>query len=158
MTRRVKTFIIVAVLFILLAHFTTLFFYSFSQGKYSFYYTYPFFQQSWSLFVPPPSANYKLLAVYGDRNEHAKDIFSEILINHQSNRFNGSEPLLIALSNSIYYFEQEQNPDAGGINFRIIEQFAVNYLNKTNHLHLKTARLFVLVSNAETGNTKVYHN
>jgi hypothetical protein len=158
MTRRLKLTIILAGIVIIITHFSLMLVFSFSPGKYSFYYVYPFFQQNWALFIPPPSDNYKLLVRYKDKEMKCVDVFSEILTKHQTNRLNGNEPLLIALSNSIHYFEKEEQPDTKGINFKILEKFAINYLNKTRQLNLDHAQLFVMVSNSVTGESRTYHN
>lgn len=158
MNRRVKTGIIITAVVLLFLHFGMLFKYIFDPGNLSFYYVYPYFQQSWSLFVPPPHNNYNLFAEYNANGTHRLDVFKEILTNHQTNRFGGSEALLIALSNSIHYFEKEPAPDVRGTNFKIIEKFTINYLRQTRDIKLSQVKIILTIDLDKPSELRVYHN
>lgn len=144
----------------LCSHFIFLFFYNFKPGKFSFFYTYPFFHQNWNLFVPPPKSNYNLYAIYeSDRGFQKTDIFQQLLIKHQGNRFSGAEPLLIAISNCIHYVETSSKPGLScDDNFKMIEKFANSYLNQTCILKSSNIKLILVVSNAKKLQARVYYN
>ena len=123
---------------------------------YSSYYAYPFFHQNWNLFVPLPTTNYQLIAY----NDSVKiNVFNEILTKHQTNRLAGYEPILIAISNSIHYFEKNtvlknvkiQNDK----NFTIIEHFTNNYLQTKKITKFK---LILTASDVITKENRYYYN
>lgn len=123
---------------------------------YATFYAYPYFHQNWNLFVPPPSINYKLIA-YTTNGEI--DIFKAILIKHRRNRFAGNEPIVLALSNSIHYFEKNTAVNncnvANDENFKIVEHFTKNYLSVDNQNLLK---LLLIVTEIKTNTIKYYYN
>lgn len=156
-----KIYFIAAGLFYLLAHFLFLSSYVFKPNKYSFFYCYPYFHQNWNLFIPPPENNYNLYVFYTDENKikQKADIFRELLVVHQSNRINGTEPLLLALSNTIHYFENESKPGyASENNFKMIEVFAKNYLQHTRHVKIIDLKLILLVSGPDSIKTRIFYN
>lgn len=130
-----------------------------SKSKISYYakfYTYPFFHQNWNLFVPPPSSNYQLIACNGTSKTN---IFNDILIKHQTNRLAGYETFVLALSNSIHYFEKNTKVKSGLIkndaNFKIVSHFVNNYL------HLKTqnmSKIIIIITNISTKENRFYYN
>ncbi len=128
-------------------------------------YAYPFFQQNWNLFVPPPSCNYNLYAEYEDKGLKKTELVQELLFQHQNNRLKGYGPFLLAFSNSIYYFEKcskKQNkingPIQDDINFTIVEYSAKKYLEQTRHIQLKKLKLILLVSDVLTKEQRIYFN
>jgi len=174
-----KAIIILAAgaVFILL-HFLLLSFYLVKPNNLSVKYCYPYFHQSWNLFVPPPNCNYNLY-VYFPQKEKSNaanttldttdlkyfDVFDEIVENHQKNRLKGYEPLLIALSNSIHYFEkeaEEQKFTAGkvehNVNFDIIEKFVKNYVKVVKHNNTNGLKMILLVNPTNNGKQRVYYN
>lgn len=151
--------VITAIVFIC-THFLFLSFYNFKPNKFSFFYTYPFFHQNWNLFVPPPQSNYNLYAFYeSDKGFQKTDLFQQLLIKHQSNRFSGTEPLLIAISNCIHYVETSSRPGLScDDNFKMIEKFANSYLRHTHTLKSGQIKLILVVSNINTAEARVYYN
>jgi hypothetical protein len=126
---------------------------------------YPYFNQGWNLFVPPPDCNYRLFAEYENKGTRKKDIFQEVLLQHQNNRFKGYGPLLLAFSNSIYYFEkttelqkQLNGPVLRDSYFEIIENTALNYLRATEHKKIEKAKLLLVIENINSGTSRVYYN
>jgi hypothetical protein len=157
-----KKIILFTGLVIMAAHFVLLGTYLLKPGPISFTYAYPYFHQDWNLFVPPPSANYRLYAV-SEKSGMRTDIFAEILSNHQSNRLKGWGPLLTGLSNSIHYFEKEalENHFYGGpvknnLNFNIMKKIAESYLNSSGRKNNNDIRLVLCVS--EQGLNRIYYN
>lgn len=156
----------------MLLHFTLVFIYanpvSHPKNKtdyWSEYYVYPFFHQSWSLFAPPPTSNYKLFVYYENKGLKQTELYSDILADHQANRFKGYESLILALSNSIYYFEKyaELNPKAEGpirndTYFKMIEQFSTNYLQWKHKIKLKRVQLILISENIKNKDQKLYFN
>lgn len=139
-----------------------------TKGKLSYYadyYTYPYFEQTWALFAPPPCSNYSLFAVYNQNGQQRKDIFAELLTKHQSNRLSGYEPLEVALVNSIHYFEQRtelqqkiNGPIVNDVNFKLVEHFALNYLRNTVNDSINTVRLMLVVKNEKKNLQRVYYD
>ena len=128
-------------------------------------YIYPYFHQSWALFVPPPNSKYCLIAEYDHNGRHRTDIFNEIVHKHQTNRLKGYGPLVIAFTNCIHYFEkntslngENSGPVIEDLNFKILEHAAINYLKYTHRVELVHVRLTLLVENVVTGSKKLYFN
>jgi hypothetical protein len=143
-------------------HFSLLGAYLLNPGPVSFTYAYPYFHQNWNLFVPPPTANYRLYA-YSEKTGLCTDIYSEILNHHRSNRLKGWGPLLIGLSNSIHYFEKEaiENRFYGGqvkdnLNFSIMQKIAESYLSSSGWKKSDDLRLILCVR--EPGRSRIYYN
>lgn len=159
-------------MFALLAHFSLVAIYAnplkTDKKKWDYYaqwYTYPYFDQNWNLFVPPPNTNYKLFVEYEDNGTHRADIFEEILIQHQSNRFKGYELFVIAFTNSIHYFEKStqqlkalNGPINNDINFKLVENSALKYLQHTRHIKLSKIKLRLLVQTLDSKLDRVYFN
>ena len=152
--------------FVLLAgHFCLIISYLKKPNSYSVFYTDPYFHQNWSLFVPPPECNYNLYVYNKYDNTSNTDIFRLILSKHQINRFSGNEALLMALSNSIHYFEKEAEEHnfkggkvIGNEKFMIIEKFVSNYLKNTDSLNIENAKIILCVSSIKTQKLRVYFN
>lgn len=142
--------------------------YAKSRTKLNYYaewYIYPYFSQNWNLFAPAPNTNYKLFVEYEDKGKQKTDLFQEILLQHQSNRFKGYGPLLLAFSNTIHYFEKStelQNKLNGPIKddtyFSILEKSVLNYLRSTRKIDLKKVKVQLVVQTLTSGEMKVYYN
>lgn len=95
------------------------------------WYAYPFFHQSWNLFVPAPSANYRFFATCRNRNGKVElDLLERIGERHRQNPLRGYGGLLVALTNSIHQFERNtpfrgklNGPVPRDRNFDILERF-----------------------------------
>jgi hypothetical protein len=161
--KKYKRFLIFAGIMAIVLHFSLLFLYPFQPNRFSSFYCYPYFYQDWKLFVPPPDSNYNLYVTYENDGEQTTDIFFEIMNEHRSNRIAGTEPLLIALSNTIHYFEKEVAPGkiadrSPGSKFSLVENFACRYLEHSRHIKLKELKLKLVVRSTVSGATKVYYN
>jgi hypothetical protein len=146
-------------------HFALVSSYLIKPNPYSLLYSYPFFHQNWNLFVPPPDCNYYLYVYNKDQSPQVIDVFNEILTQHQKNRLKGYEPLLIALSNSIYYFEKEaeaQNFTIGKAtkneNYSIMEKIAKSYLKSTKKADTKNSKFILFVKSLTCKKTRIYFN
>ena len=132
---------------------------------YAQWYVYPYFNQNWNLFVPPPNTNYKLLVSYEDHGKHYTDIFNEILVKHQTNRLSGNSAVLLAFSNSIHYFEkntkqqkQLNGPIKNDLYFQILEQSAKNYIRSSRGININQIKIYLCVETLGTNKMKVYYN
>jgi hypothetical protein len=138
------------------------------QNKFTFFsqkYVYPFFHQNWNLFAPVPDSNYHLLVRYQKNGSQTKDILNEIVLKHQSNRFAGIGPLVLAFSNSIHYFEKNTNrleklngPISGNEYFEIIEHEAYNYLVNSEKINAQRVKVFLIVDNVASHQRRIYFN
>ncbi|MBI2720653.1 MAG: hypothetical protein HYX39_00615 [Bacteroidetes bacterium] len=160
MKLKFKIAAVITAIALICSHFLFLFFYSFKSNKFSFFYTYPYFHQNWNLFVPAPQSNYNLYAFYeSDKGLQKTDLFQHLLIKHQSNRFSGTEPFLIALSNCIHYVEAGSVPGlSSDYNFKMIEKFAGSYLQHTCTIKSKKVKLILVVSNPKYPSPRIYYN
>lgn len=141
MIQRVRIGILVAVLGILLLHFTMvwLFVNPFqSEPHKNFWgqwYCSPFFSQGWNLFVPVPRNNYMIFVEYKTGGQIVKrEIFRSLVETHRANRLGGNEGLVIAFTNSIHYFEHAttlrsrlNGPVENDLYFNIVRHAALNY-------------------------------
>lgn len=128
-------------------------------------YVYPFFHQNWNLFVPVPDCNYKLYCIYNDNGKNVTDVFAEIKIKHQTNRLKGYEPLLIAFSNSIHFFEKNtkqqevlNGPIIKDISFEIIEKAAKNYLQYSRNIKIEKLKIIIAVQQTFSNKQRIYFN
>ncbi len=126
-------------------------------------YVYPYFHQNWNLFAPPPSSNYTLFATYNNNGNKTTDVFNEILIKHQTNRLLGYEPLLIAFSNSIHYFEKNtllkdalNGPVYDDLYFSMLEHSVKTYLEVKNKIKLSHVTLLLIVEDNPTKKQRLY--
>jgi hypothetical protein len=159
-------------LFVLTAHFALVLIYAnpFEHGKtkmgyYAQAYVYPYFHQNWNLFAPPPTSNYTLLATYNHNGNKTVDVFNEMLVKHQTNRLSGYEPLLIAFSNSIHYFEKNtqlkkllNGPILDDPHFNMLEHAVGKYLEVKNKIHLSQLRLLLIVEDDSPEKQRLYFN
>lgn len=157
---------------LLIFHFIAVFVYANPFGKpgskvsYAAYaYVYPYFHQNWNLFAPAPEANYRLIAEYENGGLQRRDVFAEIVQKHQANRLLGYEPLVIAFSNSMHYFEKNSplqqalnGPVKDDFNFTILERAVKNYLKYNNKTADRPLRLILVVENTQSKEQRVYFN
>jgi len=102
-------------------HFAFVLHYTLSAGspstslldRYSSSYSYPYFHQSWKLFVPYPKTNYHIYArARTDKGWTAwTDLFEESVSAHQRNRLAGYELRVLTLSSATNYLGNFLTPD-----------------------------------------------
>jgi len=129
------------------------------------YYAYPYFHQDWNLFAPPPNTNYQLFVQFENEGSIKREIFKDLLLQHQSNRFKGLEPLVITFANSIHFFEKStqlkqtiNGPVTGDINFTILEHSVKKYLQHQYKGKIQSLKLYLFVTNIETKAQRIYFN
>ncbi len=155
----------------LLVHFSAVFLYSkpfvSEKSKIEFYaqgYLYPYFHQNWNLFAPAPTSNYKLYCRYENNGKQQLDVFSEIKIQHQTNRLKGYGPLIVAFANSFYYLETSSvnkamnGPLKNNDHFKMIAHSAKNYLEYTRNISIKDLKLILVAESGVTKEQKIYFN
>jgi len=99
---------------------------------YVFPYMYPYFHQSWSLFVPVPKENFNIYVKYDGKDW--EDFFYKVYSSNQNYRFGGDEALMLALSNSLRYYVSSvsetsaiEKDDDSNINFVVLKKIIYNY-------------------------------
>lgn len=129
------------------------------------YYVYPYFQQTWTLFTPPPNSNYQLIATYECNGQRTKDVLNDILNKHQANRLLGYEQLLLTFVTGIHFFEKTavlNNQPTGKVinnqNFDIVKYAAQNYLFHKHNKEVKNLKLTLVINDLNPGQTRVYYN
>lgn len=97
----------------------------------SSFYCYPFFQQSWGLFVPAPNSERQLFVRYKTSNGWSEweDILQQEYLHHRENRLAGNETIVLLLSNSTHYAAS----DMGGKQCVYQEMSSKKELQVLNH-------------------------
>jgi hypothetical protein len=115
------------------------------------------------MFVPAPVNNYRLFVDFNCGGRQRYDLFQQVTLAHQENRFSGYEPLVLAFSNSIHYFEHAaklrgklNGPIKNDLYFSIIEHSARNYIRVKHHCDPQDLKLLLMVSSPD--DTRVYFN
>lgn len=100
--------------------------------NYVFPYMYPYFHQSWSLFVPVPKENFNVYVKHDDKDW--EDVFQTVITKHHTNRLAGNENLMLAFSSSLRYYVSSvdsQNAilidDGSNINFVVLKKIIKQY-------------------------------
>ena len=123
----------------LVTHFTGIFVYAFpseNENKlksYVYPFVYPYFHQSWGMFVPIPKQNYNIYVKY--EGSEWQDVFNEIVLEHQKGRLRGYENISLALSSAIRYYAssvKRENTvgrdDGQNVNLSVIRKMITQYL------------------------------
>lgn len=173
MSRKLQNFIAVGLFGFLCLHFFLLCIYTFpfqpqsktSINYYAQWYTYPFFNQSWNLFVPAPNTNYRCFVSYDYKGNHRVDLMEEVLNNHQFNRLKGYSSLVLILANSMHYFEKNTSfnsklngPVKSDLNFTILENSAKNYIEISRGYKVSNFKLILCAQIVGELNQRVYFN
>lgn len=102
---------------------------------YVFPYVYPYFHQDWSMFAPIPKQNYTIYVRYDGHDWY--DVFNEVVMAHQNNRFSGHENISISLSSAIRYYASSiesantyKVDDGSNVNLKVIEKILIKYISK----------------------------
>ena len=167
-----KIFFCVSGIIFLVVHFLLITVYCLKEENkkkihfYSQFYVYPFFHQGWQLFAPAPDVNYALFfSVEKPGKQHTIDVLDKVIETHRQNRLAGYGPLLIALVNSIHFFEKNtkaQNLPAmvidDDINFTIMQKIAEASVRHGGEDLPDESRLILVVKEISGDNIRVYHN
>lgn len=116
-------------------------------------YVYPYFHQSWNMFVPIPKQNFNIYVKYDGSNW--QDVFNEIVLKHQRNRLGGSENLSLSLSSAVrYYVSTVKNENTvevykgGNVNYDVLEKIIKQYLSQKNGGTPKKLEIIIRVKNS----------
>ena len=119
---------------------------------YVFPYVYPYFHQSWSLFVPVPKENFNVYVKHDEQDW--EDLFSKVYSSHQSNRLGGHEALMLALSNSLRYYASSvsetsglEKDDDSNINFIVLKKIIASYYMVKNGEAPKNIQVIIRIKN-----------
>ena len=120
-----------------------------------FPYVYPYFHQSWTLFVPVPKENFNVYVKQDDQDW--EDLFYNIYSANQNNRFGGNEELMLALSNSLRYYASSVSGTSGiekdnnsNINFVVLKKIIRNYY--TNKFGKTPNNLEIIIRTKDVNN------
>jgi hypothetical protein len=172
MKQGLKTFLFLGAGLFLIFHFSLLLIHALPlKGEkkrvqyWSDYYAYPYFQQSWSLFAPPPEENYKLFVEYENLGNKKQDLILDILSKHRDNVLKGREAVYLSICNSIHFFEKNSSdkhplngPIENNLYWSILEHQVIRYINSTHQLHLSEIKMALHCNNVLTGQKRVYYN
>lgn len=131
---------------------------------YSYAYVYPYFHQSWNLFVPTPKQNFSILVKYktGSKTQNWIDIFYQLNSKHQNNRLAGNESLMLAFSNALRYFSSSVEETNGiienknsNINFVVLEKIISKYLSLKEKTELQNLEIII---NIKSVNSSINHS
>ena len=125
-------------------------------GKFKHYvfpYMYPYFHQSWSLFVPVPKENFN---VYVKVNSGPwEDVFQNVVMKHQSNRIAGNENLMLAFSNSLRYYvssvsdkNQVMVDDDANVNYVVLRNIITQYYRKKSGTEPRNMEIIIVTTNS----------
>lgn len=146
----------------LFLHFIAVLAYAFpgnEEHKLKFYvfpYIYPYFHQSWSMFVPVPTQNFNVYVKI--KGEEWKDIIYDINTKHQANRFGGNEATLLSLSSALRFYsstiKEEQSKlvsdDNSNLNFEVVERIIRSYVMSENKNRPASMDIIIRVRYANT--------
>jgi hypothetical protein len=172
MKQGLKTILFLGAVLFLLFHFSLLLIHALPlKGEkkrvqyWSDYYAYPYFQQSWSLFAPPPEENYNLFVEYENMGNKKQDLVLEVLAKHRDNVFKGGEAVYLSICNSIHFFEKNTSakkalngPVVNDVYWTILERQVIRYLNSKHQLHLSEIKMALHCNNVLTGQKRAYYN
>jgi hypothetical protein len=129
------------------------------------WYCTPFFTQGWTMFVPVPQNNYLLFISYESAGKkYSRELYQSLVMKHRENRVAGYEPVVVAFTNSIHFFEYNtplreklNGPiSENDLYFRILKHSAVNYLKNECKCVPEHVRLTLLVKPALGGPMRAY--
>lgn len=111
------------------------------------------------MFVPPPNQNFKLF-VKDDQHDW-KDVFSEVVQQHQSNRLGGHENTFLSLSGALRYYSSTAEKksflkvdDGNNINLRVLDQVLVGYCMSQHQERPRNMEIIILIT--DTYDNKSY--
>ena len=120
----------------------------------SFVYVYPYFHQSWEMFVPIPKQNYYVYIKYDDTEW--KDLFYDLNSMHQRNRLKGHENLMLSLGNSARYYAssvKSENAigedDDSNIYFNVLKKIIVQYITLNSKNKPQNLQLIIRIKDTE---------
>lgn len=113
---------------------------------------YPYFHQSWSLFVPVPKENFNVYVKY--EGGEWEDLFYKVYSYNQNNRFGGNEPIMLAFSNSLRYYASSvsetssiEKDDDSNVNFVVLKKMITNYYKWKSNGSAKNFKVMIRIRN-----------
>ncbi len=124
--------------------------------NYVYPYVYPYFHQSWSMFAPIPKQNFNIYVRHDGNKWH--DVFNEIVLAHQRNRFGGYENISLSFSNAIRYYASSVKKEnsievykGGNENYNVLLKIIVHYLSQKNGSRPKDLEIIIRTSDSYGG-------
>lgn len=157
---RLKNIIAVLCVLVLCAHFGLIINYThcFSKNNGSIFdrssaaYAYPFFHQSWQMFVPAPKTNYELyIRTFGNGQwSRWENLFDDKVRRHQANRLSGDELVSLLYASAMAHTYNEENyrifdTEPEDINFRILNHAVRNDLRFQQQRNFESYEMIVVV-------------
>lgn len=113
---------------------------------------YPYFHQSWSLFVPVPKENFNVYVKHD--NKDWEDVFQTVISKHHTNRLAGNENLMLALSSSLRYYVSSVNSqnsilndDDSNINFVVLKKIIKQYYTIKENAPPSNMQIIIVTKN-----------
>lgn len=119
----------------------------------SFNYTYPYFHQSWELFVPPPKANHSLFVRYKNNASWSawRDILKEETSMQKTQFMRGNEMIALTISTTCHFAKascKEKNSQFQNVyqstEVKVLDYMVSHYLINKNNLRNGDAYEFIL--------------
>jgi len=114
------------------------------------------------MFVPPPNQNFRVF-VKDDQHDW-KDVFSEVVQAHQSNRFGGNENTFLSMSSALRYYSSTAEKtsfykiDEGmNINLRVLDQVLVGYCLSKHKEWPKKMEIIILITDTYDGKSYAHY-
>lgn len=87
------------------------------------------------MFAPIPKQNYNIYVRHEGHDWY--DVFNEVVMAHQNNRFGAYENISISLSSAIRYYASSvesantyKKDDGSNVNLKVIEKILIKYISK----------------------------
>jgi hypothetical protein len=155
-------------LFYLTAHFTAIFIYAApndTENKLKHYaslYIYPYYHQNWGMFVPVPKQNFRVFV--RDERHDWRDVFSEVILAHQKNRFGGYENTFLSMSSALRYYAAGsektsffKTDDGTNMNLRVLDQVLLGYWESLYSERSQNMEIIIMITNTDTGKSVAHY-
>lgn len=131
------------------------------------YYTYPFFHQTWNLFVPAPQAKYHLYVRYYGKEKWYdwQDVFQTQINKRSNNPVKGTEFKVLLFSTAMNYLSGSLKEthyvyelEPSDVNFKILKHAVKQYIVNYKCMHKATKFEIIFVKEGQLKTIQYYKN